>query len=136
MMKTKRVFTAASLLTVCALLVCFGGMGVSPQRVGAESNKPKTPKVKRSKGDKISQTLSDKNDELVQVILQLNSAPSGRLNALLRREGIRVKDEFGEFNCAVVELPRSVVEELSEFDEVEFISLDRETHLLGHVERT
>jgi len=77
-MKTKRVFTAASLLTVCALLVCFGGMGVSPQRVGAESNKPKTPKVKRSKGDKISQTLSDKNDELVQVILQLNSAPSGR----------------------------------------------------------
>src|SRR4030095_5387565 len=100
-------------------------------------------KPKRTKGEKISPTLnrkqkpvSAKDDELVQIILHLNDAPSGRLKALLQRAGIRVKDEFGEFNSSVVELPLSVIEELSQFDEVEFVSLDREVSLLGHVEKT
>jgi subtilisin family serine protease len=137
MMRTKRLFTTASILTACALLFCLCGAGISPQRVGAESTN-KAPKVKRSKHEKISPSLSRqyRDDELVQVILQLNSAPTGRLKALLRRAGIKVKDNFEAFNSAVVELPSSVIAELSEFDEVEFISLDREVHLLGHVEET
>src|SRR5215216_5627283 len=132
-MKTKRL---ASLLTACAFLVCLGSFGINPQRVGAESPKVKTPKVKRSKSEKISPSLNGHDGELVQIILQLNSAPTGKLKALLQRSGVRVKDEFGEFNSSVVELPPSVVSELAEFDEVEFISLDREVSLLGHVERT
>jgi subtilisin family serine protease len=136
-MKTKRLSTIASLLTACAFVLCLCGFGINPQRVGAESPKVKT--SQRSKSDKISPSLSRQsrsNDELVQIILQFNSAPSGKLKALLRRAGIHVKDEFAEFNSSVVELPLSVVEQLAEFDEVEFISLDREVSLLGHVERT
>ena len=109
-MKTKRLSTIASLLTACALAFCLCGFGINPQRVGAESNK--APK-KRSKSDKISPSLSRQgrsDDELVQIILQLHSAPSGKLKSLLRRAGIRVKNEFAEFNSSVVELPLSVVE--------------------------
>src|SRR5215216_5234675 len=125
-MKIKDLSTTASLLTLCAFLIGVCVAGINPQRVGAESNK--TLKVKRSKGEKISQTLRHptNDDELVQVILQLNSAPTGRLNALLRRAGIRVKDEFEQFNSYVVELPLTVVDELDGFVEVEFISLNRE----------
>jgi hypothetical protein len=54
----------------------------------------------------------------------------------LRRSGIRLKDEFRELNSLVVELPFGTVNELSELDEVDFVSLDREVRQLGHVERT
>ena len=112
-MKTKRLSTIASLLTGGAFLFCLCGLGINPQRVGAESPEVKTPKVKRSKGEKISPSLTGQDDELVQIILQLNSTPSGKLKALLQRAGIRVKDEFEEFNSSVVELPLSVVEQLA-----------------------
>ena len=111
-MKIKRLSTAASLLTLCALLFCFCFAGVNPQRVRAESIKPPAGKAKRSGREKVSPTLgqSVSNDgALVQIILHLNAAPSGRLNALLQRNGIRVKDHFAEFNASVVELPLNVI---------------------------
>ena len=104
MMKTKRLSTIASMLTACAFVFCLCSAGIGPQRVGAESTNIKPPKVKRSKDEKISQSLSRQygDDELVQIILQLNSAPTGRLKALLRRAGISVKDGFEAFNSFVV----------------------------------
>ena len=136
-MRTKRLSITASLLTASALLLCLCSGGIGPQRVGAESSKTNAPKLKRTKGEKISPTLSPhQGDEVVQIILQLNAAPTGRLNALLQRAGIRVKHQFVELNSFLVELPVGLIDELSEFDEVEFISLDREVSLLGHVEKT
>jgi subtilisin family serine protease len=131
-MKNIRTLIVASLIA-CALLSSLCAVGFYPQAVSAESNKPR-----RSKDEKLSDTLRQgiKNDETVQIILQLNGSPTGRLNALLQRNGIRVKDNFAEFNSLVIELPLSVASELSGFDEVEFISLDRDVHLFGHVEQT
>ncbi|HKG96882.1 MAG TPA: S8 family peptidase, partial [Pyrinomonadaceae bacterium] len=112
-------------------------VGFGPKGVSAESNISTTPgTAKRSQSEKISETLRKNTDEIVQIILQLNATPTGRLNALLQRNGVRVKEEFEEFQSAVVELPSSVLTQLAEFDEVEFISLDREVRLLGHVEKT
>ena len=137
MKNIKPAFTAS--LFVGVLVLSFLAMGFGPRGVSAESNAPSIP-GKRSKSEKISDTLRERaaqhNDEIVQIILQLYATPTGRLNALLQRNGVRVKDEFKEFNSAVVELPSSVLPQLAEFDEVEFISLDREVSLLGHVEKT
>ena len=147
-MKKIKSFIASSLLLVGALGFYLGTVSINPRSVGAESNNLTNPKsiakVKRSKSEKISRTLlkhdealpTNDNGELVQVILQLNAPASGRLNSLLRRNGIRLKDEFRELNSLVVELPFGTVNELSELDEVDFVSLDREVRQLGHVERT
>src|ERR1044071_1169083 len=134
-MKKIKSFIASSLLLVGSLGFYLGTVSINPRSVGAESNNLTNPKstanVKRSKAEKISRTLlkhdetppTKDNGEIVQVILQLNAPASGRLNSLLRRSGIRLKDEFRELSSKVVELPLGVVNELSELDEVEFISL-------------
>ena len=132
---------AASLI-VGGLLFCLCLSCIVTSRVSAESS-PAAKKGNARHGDeKISETYRDKlnstsgENETVQVILQLNASPSGRLNALLQRNGIHLKDEFKELHSLLVELPLSVVGELAQFDEVEFISPDREVHLFGHVEKT
>src|SRR4030095_16047015 len=146
-MKNIRTPIVASLIA-CALLSSLCAIGIYPRAVAAESNKVfnqiSKAKATRSKDEKLSDTLRHRkkktsatdDSEEDQIILQLSDPPTAELNALLRRNGIRVKDTFAEFNSSVIELPLSVVRELSEFDEVEFISLDRYVHLFGHVEQT
>src|SRR5206468_5102635 len=54
----------------------------------------------------------------------------------LRRNGIRVRQVFRNFEARAIELPASVVEELAAFDEVSYISEDSEVKTLGHVSAT
>jgi len=73
----------------------------------------------------------------VKVILQLDGHMSGQLNALLRSNGVKVKKKFANFNAFAVELPLNVVDSLSHFSEVSFISVDSEVQSLGgHVAHT
>src|SRR6185369_15108994 len=134
---------AASLILAGGFVFYLSLNGTS--RVTAESSRatasPGT-NAKR-KDEKLSETLrerlkpsSSSDSDIVQVILQLNSPPSGRLKGLLQRNGIHLKNDFKELQLLVVALPLSVLDELAQFDEVEFIAPDREVHLLGHVERT
>src|SRR4030095_7091600 len=146
-MKNIKTPIVASLI-VGALLSSLCAVGIFPGAVSAESNKGfeqgSKAKTKRAKDEKVSETFRERakktaegeNEETVRVILQLNGPPGGQLNALLRRNDIRLKDHFAEFNSSVVELPLNVVRQLSEFEEVEFISLDRDVQSLGHVEQT
>ena len=77
---------ALSLIIVSGFVFFFFLTGFGPGSVSAESSSNPTPQSRR-KGDKISETLGARNDndEIVQVILQLNARPTGRLNALLFR---------------------------------------------------
>src|SRR5687767_8120412 len=78
---------------------------------------------------KVSPDLDGKKsgDAPVRVILQLDGKPSGRLNALLNRNGVHVRGSFRNFNAMAVELSASAVAELAAFDEVAYVSADRET---------
>jgi len=93
-----------------------------------------------AKADKVAADLrgrvSASSAETVSVILQLNGPVSGRLNALLNRNGIHVKKVFKNFNSSAVELPVSLVDELASFDEVQFVSLDEQISSMGHVSST
>src|SRR5215217_1644135 len=137
-MKNLKSSLTASLLIVGGLIFSLCLSGVVTSRVSAESNIPqRTSSNSRSKGEKISDTLRHRTgSDNVQVIIQLNSSPSGRLNALLQRNGVHIKDDFKELNSFSVELPTSVVSELAGFNEVHFISEDREVQMTGHVEKT
>src|SRR5918911_1698544 len=95
-----------------------------------------------ARGENVSADLRERmrgahaGEDHVRVILQLKGKASGRLNALLQRGGVRVRGQHRSFDTTVVELPASTVAELSGFDEVEYVSLDREVRTLGHVSAT
>src|ERR1041384_1614352 len=133
-MKNFKLSVTASLLIVSGLVLSLCASGVGTRSVSADSNTAQ--RNSRLKDEKISDTLRGRNtnSEIVKVIIQLNASPTGRLNALLQRNGVHVKHDFKEFNSFAVELPLTVVDELADFSEVQFISADRDVHLTGHVE--
>jgi hypothetical protein len=109
-MKKLKSSLAASLLIVGSLVFSLCLTGVVTSSVSAESNtSPRTSANSRRKDEKISDTLRGRttSSETVQVIIQLNSSPTGRLNALLQRNGVHVKDNYKELNSFSVELPLS-----------------------------
>ena len=61
---------------------------------------------------------------------------SAAVAQILKRNGVRVNGHFQNFNARAVELPANVVEELATFDEVSYISPDRDLKWLGHVTTT
>lgn len=77
-----------------------------------------------------------KDEDLVNVILQLNDKPGGRLNSLLTRNGAHIRAHFESFNFYHVELPTSAIEELAAYPEVNYVSLDRAANSLGHLTAT
>ena len=104
-----------------------------------------TDKAEAKSGDspKQSKVASDLNDQVrrngqatVKVIIQLNDKMSGPLNSLLRGNGVRVKKQYVNFNAFAVELPANVVDSLTQFTEVEFVSVDSDVQSFGHVSHT
>src|SRR6185369_2254367 len=101
---------------------------------GSRGNAHKAQKVASDLGDLLS---SKSSEALVKVILQLNDKPSGQLNALLAANGVKIRKHFDNLNSFALELPGRVVDVLSTFPEVAFISLDGEVMTLGgHVAHT
>jgi subtilisin family serine protease len=72
----------------------------------------------------------------LKTILQVRDASSQNLKQLLKRHGIRVRKQLQNLQMLGVELPASVLEELAQSDEVEFVSTDRGVAALGHLETT
>ncbi len=96
------------------------------------------------RGHKVSEDLrqrvSDGRDERRRrrgdggragVIVQLAEKPKGLLNAFLNRNGVHVRAKFDNLGALAVELPVSALEELASFEEVSFVSADREVSSLG-----
>ena len=91
--------------------------------------------------NKVASDLADSlkkksSDSLVKVILQLNQKPSGQLNSLLASNGVKIRRHFDNLNSFALELPGNVVNALSNFPEVAFISLDSQVMTLGHIAHT
>src|SRR5258708_3303484 len=85
---------------------------------GNKNQKPN--KVASDLGDLLS---SKSGDSLVKVILQLNEKPSGQLNALLAANGVKIRKHFNNLNSFALELPGRIVNALSNFPEVAFVSV-------------
>ncbi len=135
--KTKRFLVLALLASLTLGPGLLGGNIFTAHAKGKDSGRSKdqTP-------NKVASNLSDmlahrNNSGLVKVILQLSSKPSGQLNALLSANGVKIRRHFNNLNSFALELPGNVVDALSNFPEVAFISLDSEVISMGgHVART
>ena len=107
----KKAFPFAAWITSCALLISLCA-GVTNRNAKAQSDRgPKSQTTDGARGRKVSADLRDLvsgaryGDENVRVILQTKGEPGANLQALLRREGVRVHANFRNLNTRVVELP-------------------------------
>src|ERR1041384_7369396 len=135
MHRTKRFLVLALLASLTLGPNLLGGALMATAQAKGLDKKNQTPnKVASDLGDLLSKKSSE---SLVKVILQLNSKPSGQLNSLLAANGVKIRRHFDNLNSFALELPANVVNSLSSFPEVSFVSLDSEVRTLGgHISRT
>ncbi|MBD0373278.1 MAG: S8 family serine peptidase [Pyrinomonadaceae bacterium] len=132
------ILKLTSLLLVVAL-ACASLMGVA---ASADSKGKKGKDGDRNHKSKVSSDLKDKksggkkDSKKAEVIIQLQGKPTGRLNALLNSNGVHIRGQFDNLNMLSVELPTDVIDELASFDEVSYISSDREVVSLGYLSTT
>src|SRR2546425_7289627 len=130
-MKVMKHCRAIAWLTSFALAISLSRGILIAERASA------APQGGGKKASKVSSDLNGrKGGETVKVILQLRGKMSGQLNALLSRTDIHVKSSFKNFNAQAIEMPASTVDEIAAFDEVSYISEDRETMAMGHLSLT
>ncbi len=138
MKKTNRS-TSRTLLTYVAII------GIVASLAGRVSTSVPTfaaPGQRDERADKVGHKLRKRvrdntaSSENVSVILQLNGQKSPRLQSLLKRNGIRLKKDYSNFNSSSIELPANVVEELASHSEVDSINEDDEVIALGHLTST
>lgn len=135
MRRTKRSISIAWLTCLSLLLSLCAGIFVTVSTKAAPKGTPAG--ARKSAPDLRKRRLdSPSGQDVVPVILQLNGPASGPLNALLNRNGVHVRKQFRNLNTSVVELPVSVVDELEQYDEVSYVSLDNEIKVLGHITST
>jgi serine protease AprX len=134
-----RVVTLLALFSMLAQL-CVG------MTTGAATRAKNTPaaehhgKVSKGLRDRLSRrggsAQKTPTTETAEVILQLNGKPTGRLNALLNRAGVRVRAKLERLDTFALELPLEIIEELSSLGEVDFVSPDENVVSTGHVVTT
>jgi len=129
MKKSHRLRAVTYVATFAMLFSLCAGIMVTDNASAKSNGGGSSRKVSADLGGKAS-------GELVRVVLQLGGKPGGQLNALLNRGGVHVRAHFQNLNSYAVELPAGVVDELAAFDEVSYVSLDRETQPLGHLTAT
>src|SRR5919199_5983879 len=123
-----RLIAVLSLALCCSIVIADNRVVVRRAQASQVNNSGRG-----AGGKKVSPDLRGDGANLVRVILQLDGKPSGKLNALLNRNGVHVRASFNNLNAHVVELPGNVVDELADFSEVAFVSPDRKMSAAGHL---
>jgi subtilisin family serine protease len=131
----KKLFWLASL---SLLICCLGGIllddRASANSANSGSGNSSDSKLASDLRDSLSKRKS--GDELVSVIVQLNGPMSSDLNAFLNSNGVHLKANFKNLSSMFVELPVNVVDKLVEFEEVAYVTPDRDLQSDGHVSQT
>ncbi|MFN7931253.1 MAG: S8 family serine peptidase [Blastocatellia bacterium] len=88
--------------------------------------------------DDLKDKLKDTTSDRVKVVLQFQNTLSPTTQTLLAQAGIVIKDKdkFEKLSARTVELPKATVNNLVAQNEVNFLSLDREVHSMGHLSAT
>src|SRR3954454_17912700 len=124
--KTKRFLVLALLASLTLGPSLMGGNVFTVHAKGKESHGSKDETPNKVASDLTDMLRRKDRSSLVKVILQLSDKPSGQLNSLLSANGVKIRRHFTNLNSFALELPANVVDALSNFPEVAFISLDSE----------
>ena len=135
--RTKRFLVLALLASLTLGPSLLGGNIFTAYAKGKDSRGSKGAQPVKVASNLRDMLAGKNNGSLVKVILQLSDKPSGQLNAMLAANGVKIRRHFNNLNSFALELPSNVVDALSNFPEVAFISLDSEVMTLGgHIATT
>ncbi|MDQ1636785.1 MAG: serine protease AprX [Pyrinomonadaceae bacterium] len=134
MKQVNKARTVVWLLYVSLALFFFTGILIT-RRTNAQSvgNLNKANKVS---ADLVAQVAGSQTQDALKVILQLKAPMSGALKVLLNQTGVHTKANFKNLNAQSLEIPAGILQSVAAFDEVFFISSDRQTASLGHLSET
>src|SRR6185295_4262174 len=104
-------------------------------RASAKSDNHRHNKIAPDLQESVSKHKSDRR-ESINVIIQLDAPMSGELNGFLNRNGVHLKQNFRHLDSLLVEMPGGSLDELANFDEVAYVTPDREAQADGHVSQT
>ena len=122
-----------SLTLVAAILLT--GLCQSTQVKAASKSDP-TVKSTEERAVKVSPRLArdtHQSDERVTVIVELNDSRGGHFNSFLKRNGVHLEREMKKLRTFAIEMPFSLVPELSAFPEVFHVSANERVSPVGHV---
>src|SRR5215203_7080355 len=138
MHRTKRFLVLALLASLTLGPTLLGGNLLATVQAKGKLLRGNSNQKANKVASDLSDLLSSKSGEsMVKVILQLDQKPGGQLNALLAANGVKIRKHFDNLDSFALELPGRVVDALSNFPEVSFVSLDSEIRTLGgHVAHT
>ena len=88
----------------------------------------------RKKSRDLPVQLGSNDNQRISIVFQTDAAYSEGLEDFLKRNDIRRKVKFENMRAESIEVPAKVLNELAAFDEIRFISPDRELRSLGHLE--
>ena len=134
-MKKVNSSTTVVLLTCLSLGIPFFTTLLVNERPSAASTLH-SDKPNKESSDLREQAAQSQTDGTLRVILQLKAPMSSQLRALLNSSGGRVKSNFKNLNAQSLEIPANILDIVAAFDEVLFISPNRETGSLGHLSAT
>lgn len=132
----KQVNKARTVTWLCVSLALFIFTGISITRPTDAQSIVNLNKANKASTDLLAQAARSQPQDTLKVILQLKAPMSGALKALLNLKGARTKANFKNLNAQSLEIPASILESVAAFDEVFFISSDRQTASLGHLSET
>src|ERR1041385_4649626 len=104
-------------------------------RAGAKSDRHRHNKIAPDLQESVNKHKFDRR-ESIDVIIQLDGPISGELNGFLNRNGVHLKQNFRHLDSLLVELPGGSLDELAKFDEIAYVTPEREAQADGHVSQT
>jgi serine protease AprX len=143
-----RLFCAAFIMFCLCAGICLSNRTKAQHKLVADGKHQASHKISLEITERLqSQELQfataneQESDKPVSLIVQFDDKKykgkvRAMINSLLHSNGSKLKGEFNNLNASVVEMPLRAVKELASFDAVSFISLDKETEFLGHIENT
>jgi serine protease AprX len=95
----------------------------------------------QNQDSQLAETGNPDHNNLVKIIVQFDDnkykdQARARISAFFQSNGIKIKSELNNLHIKVIEMPLQAVKELASFDAISFISFDKETEFLGHIETT
>src|SRR2546421_11644763 len=98
------------LLVTTAAIATFLCIAYSPDSflTNTKAAQP-DPRPSKISGD-VRDFISGKYTDTVPVIIQLNAQPTGQLNALFQRSGIRVRGRFSNLDAIAIDIPPSLID--------------------------
>jgi serine protease AprX len=134
-------FLAPIIALALALSICAGSLMNLPSHAQGKGSKPPSPPEVVDPASKIADDVKEKlstlsSSDLICILVSFSGKPKGKLNAFLNQNGVHLKGNFDSLDQMALDVPASMVMQLANYDQVEFISLDHQTKAMGEMSLT